>query len=129
MARMLLVLLTLALTAFSPEAQAQSDVPFPPTPDADPFYAQPNSLPSVPPGTIINSRAVTFAPGGVPLPNPAWQLQYMSIDLHGRPQAQIATVVKPLVPAASGNKPLLSYHLAADSPGLECQPSHQVTGS
>jgi hypothetical protein len=99
------------------------------TADSDPFYAQPDPMPQVPPGTIIKSRAVTFAPAGVPLPNPAWQLQYMSVDLHARPQAQIATVVKPLVPAASGDKPLLSYHLATDSPGLDCAPSHQLTGS
>lgn len=104
-------------------------VPFMPTPDPDPFYAQPTPLPKVPPGTILFSRAVTFAPLGVPLPHPAWQLQYMSTDMHGNPQAAIATVVKPLTPAPSGNKPLLSYHFFTDSPGLKCQPSHQVTGS
>ena len=104
-------------------------VPFPPTPESDPFYAEPQPMPDVPPGTILASRAVTFAPLGVPLPNPAWQLRYMSTDMRGRPQAAIATVVQPLVPALTGNKPLLSYHFFTDSPGLKCQPSHQVTGS
>ena len=102
--------------------------PFLPTPDADPFYAQPQPLPDVPPGTILNSRSVTFAPFGVPLPNPAWQLQYMSADMHGRPQAAVATVVQPLVPSPLG-KALLSVQFAVNSPGLKCAPSHQVTGS
>lgn len=102
---------------------------FPPTPDPDPFYAQPSPMPDVPPGTILSSRAAQFAPLGVPLPNPAWQLQYMAQDMHGRPQAAIATVVKPLLPALTGSTPLVSLQFAVNSPGLKCAPSHQVTGS
>ena len=102
---------------------------YPPTPDADPFYGQPAVLPEVPPGTILNARAVQFAPLGLPLPNPAWQLQVMSTDLHGRPQAAIITVVKPLLPSPTGRKPLLSYQFAINSAGLQCAPSRQVTGS
>src|SRR5688572_14145411 len=64
-----------------------STAPFMPTPDPDPFYTQPSPMPNVPPGTILNSRSVMFAPLGIPLPNPAWQLQYMSTDMHGRRQA------------------------------------------
>lgn len=123
----------LALAACSDErvtadvpAVPKLDIPFMPTPVDDAFYAQPDPLPDVPPGTILKSREATFAPGGVPLPNPAWQLQYMSRDLHGRPQTAVATVVQPLVPAAG--KPLLSYQFAINSAGLKCAPSHQVTG-
>lgn len=108
---------------------AAAMAPFMPTPDADPFYAQPNPLPKLPPGTILNSRAVQFAPLGIPLPNPAWQLQYMAADMHGRPQTAIATVVQPLIPALTGNQPLVSLQFAINSPGLKCAPSHQVTGS
>src|SRR5262249_46318743 len=89
--------------------------PYMPTPDADSFYAQPNPMAHVPPGTILNSREVQFAPLGIPLPNPAWQLQYMSRDMRGNPQAAIATVVQPLVPAATGNKPLVSLQFAENS--------------
>lgn len=110
-------------------AAAPLTAPFMPTPDADPFYAQPNPMPNVPPGTILNSRSVQFAPLGIPLPNPAWQLQYMATDMHGRPQAAIATVVTPLTPSITGNKPLVSLQFAINSPGLKCAPSHQVTGS
>ncbi|MDP9140600.1 MAG: lipase family protein [Pseudomonadota bacterium] len=106
-----------------------AEMRYPPTANDDAFYAQPQPMPQVPPGTILNSRAVRFAPYGVPLPNPAWQLQYMSADLHGKPQAAIATVVKPLIPSLTGGAPLLSYQFAINSAGLKCAPSHQVTGS
>jgi hypothetical protein len=116
-------------TSGGSRTSAETSIPFMPTPDADPFYAQPSPLPNVPPGTILDSRSVTFAPLGVPLPNPAWQLQYMSTDMRGRPRAAIATVVQPLIPALTGGTPLLSYQFAVNSPGLKCAPSHQVTGS
>lgn len=103
------------------------DIPFMPTPVEDAFYAPPNPLPEVAPGTVLKSREATFAPGGVPLPHPAWQLQYMSRDKDGRPQAAIATVVQPLVPR-QGGPVLLSYQFAINSAGLKCAPSHQVTG-
>ena len=104
-------------------------VPFAPTPDADPFYAQPSPLPDVAPGAILNSRSVGFAPAlGLPMPNPAWQLQYMTRDVNGRPLAAIATVVQPLIPALTGPTPLVSYQFAYDSLGSPCTPSRTVTG-
>lgn len=102
-------------------------IPFAPTPDADPFYAQPDPLPDVPPGTVVNSREVSFAPGGVPQPNPAWLIQYMTRDVNGLPLAAVAAVVQPLV-APQGEPVLLSYQFAYDSLGAKCTPSHTVTG-
>lgn len=103
-------------------------VPFPPAPDSDPFYQQPNPMPDVAPGTILKSRAVTFAPvGGAPLPNAAWQLQFMSRDTNGHPIAAVATVVKPQSPA-SGVAPLVAYQYAEDALGNQCAPSHTTTG-
>jgi len=110
-------------------ASASETIPFAPTPDSDPFYAQPNPMPDAPLGTILESRAAKFAPLGVELPNEAWQLKYVSTDLHGNRQAAIATVVQPLTPVLTGRRPLLSYQFAVNSPGLKCAPSHQVTGS
>lgn len=110
-------------------AEAAKRAPYLPTPDPDPFYAQPLPLPPLPAGTVLRSREVRFAPLGLPLPYPAWQLQYLSTDLHGRPQAQTAVVVQPLTPALGGTRPLLSYHFFTDSLGLQCQPTRQVTGS
>lgn len=122
-----LAMLTESSGATTDAITAPAFGPFMPTPDPDTFYAQPDPFPDAPPGTILNSREVQFAPLGVPLPNRAWQLQYMATDMHGRPQAAIATVVQPLVPSPTG-KALLSVQFAENSPGLKCAPSHQVTG-
>ncbi|WP_158608564.1 lipase family protein [Stagnimonas aquatica] len=133
-----LLLLTLGLTgcgasseapAVSDGAEAAQHSRYLPTPDPDPFYAPPTPLLALPPGSLLRSREVRFAPLGLPLPYPAWQLQYLSTDVHGRPQAQTAVVVQPLTPALSGQRPLLSYHFFTDSLGLQCQPTRQVTGS
>ncbi|HSW13424.1 MAG TPA: lipase family protein [Solimonas sp.] len=102
---------------------------YPPTPLEDHFFDQPDPMPKLAPGTIIKSRPVQYAPLGIPMPNQAWQLQYMSTGLQGQPVAAIATVVKPLLPALTLNKPLLSFQFAINSAGLKCAPSQQVTGS
>ncbi|WP_162932478.1 lipase family protein [Solimonas sp. K1W22B-7] len=102
---------------------------YPPTPLDDPFFDQPDPMPKLAPGTIIASREVRYAPLGIPMPNSAWQLQYMSTGLQGQPMAAIATVVKPLLPALTLNRPLVSFQFAINSAGLKCAPSQQVTGS
>lgn len=102
---------------------------YPPTPLDDHFFDQPDPMPNVAPGTIIKSRAVRYAPLGIPMPNQAWQLQYMTTGLHGQRVAAIATVVRPLLPALTLNKPLVSFQFAINSAGLKCAPSMQVTGS
>jgi hypothetical protein len=104
-------------------------VPYAPTPDADEFYKAPDPLPDVPAGTVLNSRSVVFKISGAELPNPAWQLQFLSADADGCPQAAITTVVKPLVESATRPVALLSYQFAEDSLGNRCAPSHQATGA
>jgi Secretory lipase len=127
-ARTCLAVASLLLFLAASVALAQA-VPNAPIPDSDPFYAQPDPMPSEPAGTILDSRAVTFRPfGGIPLPNPAWQLKYLSRDTLGLPIAAIATVLKPLVPSPIGPV-LLSYQSAEDSLGMRCAPSHTLTGS
>ena len=71
---------------------------FLPSPDPDPFYAQPHPSPCLPPGTILDSRMIPFSPvGGVPMPQHlAWHLKFVSADTFGRPIAAVATVVKPM---------------------------------
>ena len=117
-----------ANSAASSGASNQS-IPFAPAPDSDPFYAQPASFPNTTPGTIIASRSVTYAPDAVTQPNPAWQLKFVSRDIHDKPIAAIATVVKPTHPFAGGPEPLLSVQYYTNSLGLQCAPSHAVTGS
>lgn len=113
-------------TSDSSASEARS-VPYAPTPDPDPFYAAPAALPDLPPGSILESRAITFAPAGVPQPNPAWQLQYLTRDVNGNAIAAVATVVQPLLPRA-GAPVLLSYQFAYDSLGSACVPSRTLTG-
>src|SRR5438046_2713108 len=121
-----LALLRVAATAafaIGVVSAGQADVvPNAPVPDVDPFYAQPDPMPNEPSGTILDSRAVTFTPfGGIPLPNPVWQLKYLSRDTNARPIAAIATVVRPLVPSSIGPV-LLSYQSARDHLGSHCAP-------
>ncbi len=115
----------------SPDGDDRSpqSVPFAPTADSDSFYAQPDPLPDAPSGTILKSRATSFTPAaGVPMLNPAWQIQYLTRDVNDQPLAAVATVVKPLVPALGGRRPLVSYQFAYDSLGSRCSPSHVLSG-
>ncbi|MDH4395370.1 MAG: lipase family protein [Limnobacter sp.] len=101
---------------------------FEPAPDSDAFYTAPAAIPDIP-GTILSSRAITFQPAGVPLPNPAWQIQYATRDVQGRPIAAVATVVKPMGPSIAGQPVLVSFQHAYDSLGAQCTPSQTAQGS
>lgn len=110
------------------ESNSDSLTAFEPEPDADPFYAQPQSIPDIP-GKVLNSRPITFQPAGVSVPNPAWQIQYVTRDVQGRPIAAVATVLMPMVPSASGQPVLVSFQHAYDSLGTQCTPSQTARGS
>ena len=101
-----------------------------PTPDPDPFYAQPEPMPCVPLGTILDLRPVTLTPmHGLALPNEAWHLKFMSTDTYGAPIAAVATVVKPLPDLASATPKLLSLQFFENSLGSKCAPSRTLTGA
>lgn len=108
--------------------QRVASVPYAPAPDTDDFYAQPSPVPNVAPGTIIKSRPISFSPAGLPLPNKAWHIQYMTRDSQDRPIAAVAAVVMPTIPAMGGTR-LVSFHFAYDSLGASCVPSKSVAGS
>jgi len=103
-------------------------IPFPAASDSDAFYGRPSPFPSSPPGTILSSRSVTYAPNGVTMTNKAWELKFVSCDVNDKPIAAVATVVLPLVPA-TGTEPLLVEAFAEDALGAQCAPSHLLTGS
>lgn len=110
-------------------SESVSDIPLSiSTPDADDFYSAPAKIPNTP-GMILKSRAITYQPVGVPLPNHAWQLQYVTHDTNGRPVAAVTTVIQPLVPSLYGHPVLVSFQHAYDSLGAICTPSHTATGS
>ncbi len=112
----------------SATAPGRNALPFA-APDADAFYDAPTNLAGMAPGTILKSRAITYQPAGLTLPNPAWQLQYVTRDSQDRPLAAVTTVIKPIVPNLYGHPVLVSFQHAYDSLGAECTPSHTATGS
>ncbi|WP_101606969.1 lipase family protein [Amycolatopsis sp. BJA-103] len=96
---------------------------FPQNPRNDPFYAQPSPFPDVAPGTVLDSRPVTVRALALPLPIRAWQVKYKSTDTRGRPIADVATVLQPLVPPP-GPRKLVSYQTAQDGLTTDCAPSY-----
>jgi hypothetical protein len=126
---LLAALLLLSACSGGGRSESVSDIPLStPTPDADDFYSAPAKIPNTP-GAILKSRAITYQPAGVPLPNHAWQLQYVTRDTNGRPVAAVTTVIQPLVPSPYGHPVLVSFQHAYDSLGAICTPSHTATGS
>lgn len=99
-----------------------------PPPDADPFYAQPAAavLAAQPPGTVLRSREVTVNGLGIPLPARSWQVFYRSNDTHSNPIGAVATIVVPSAPYLGGPRPLVSYQMAIDSLGTQCNPSYTL---
>ncbi|MFD9889777.1 lipase family protein [Amycolatopsis sp. NPDC059027] len=98
-----------------------------PPPSKDPFYVPPQGFESSPNGTVLRSRTVTALAIIVPIPADAHQVLYKSVDSHGKPVAETATIVVPRNPwTGSGPRPLVSYQLAEDSLSTRCQPSYTL---
>jgi hypothetical protein len=111
-----------ALAASTAPASAQTV----PSPYNDPFYTQPNPMPDVPPGTVLNSRPVTITALGIPTTIQAWQILYASTGMTGEPVADVATVMLPDKAAATSPRPLLSYQVAEDADTMNCAPSYEM---
>ncbi|WP_326835705.1 lipase family protein [Amycolatopsis rhabdoformis] len=120
----LLAVTALAATAFTPAATA---APAPGNPATDPFYAQPAPFPDVAPGTVLDSRPVTIRALALPVPVRAWQVKYRSTDTHGGAIADVATILQPVNPPASGARKLVSYQTAQDGLSTDCAPSYALT--
>lgn len=110
-----------------PNAFTES-VPFAPKPDADAFYHQPFGFPDKAPGSILQSREIAFKPTGAPMPNKAWQIQFVTRDVNGKPIAATAAVVKPLSAPSNGPSPLVAYGFAYNSLSSDCNPSKSAAG-
>ncbi|PKX95988.1 putative lipase [Aspergillus novofumigatus IBT 16806] len=95
-------------------------------PSEDPFYT-PNddSWSELPPGTIVNSREVTIASlvPGFPSKAKAFQLLYVTRDVHEQPAHTVTTIVVPQKPKFDR---LLSFQIAYDSPDINCSPSYGI---
>jgi hypothetical protein len=118
-------LLLVALFAFlcTPSTSFAELVAYPP---ADPWYAAPADLGSLPAGQIIRSRQVTLrtAPN-LKLPFTTHQVLYRTTDRSGMPNATAATIIVPSKRPPTGRK-LVSYQTAYDGLSPACQPSYTL---
>jgi hypothetical protein len=98
-----------------------------PQPADDPFYQPPAGFAAHPAGTILRSRQITAMKLAVPLPVQAWQILTRSTDTKGRPVGVVATLMVPMAPYLGGGaRPLLSYQVAINSLGDQCNPSYSL---
>ncbi|MFF2554579.1 lipase family protein [Nocardia sp. NPDC058058] len=98
------------------------------SPAADPFYSYDGSVPlgDLAPGTVLNSRTVDLHLSGNALPITMTQLLYRTTSALGAPAVTVASVMKPLAPAAQAR--LVSYNSYYDSLSARCEPSYLLAG-
>jgi hypothetical protein len=106
-----------------PVAQADPG-PGSPIPADDPFYDWDGGL-DVSPGTVLRSRPMTFRTPTQPTPITGSQVLYRTTDQQGDGVVTVATVLRPLVP---GPTRIVSYHMAYDALGSQCNPSYTLSG-
>lgn len=114
------VLLSGGTPAVPATAQAE-----PPPPYEDPFYSYDQPLTGTPPGTVLRTRPAQFAFPELSTPITSTQVLYRTTTQQNTPTAAVTTVLRPLVP---GPTRLLSYHMAYDALGSQCNPSYTLTG-
>ncbi|WP_280434401.1 lipase family protein [Nocardia carnea] len=97
----------------------------PPSPSEDPFYTYDQPMTATTPGTVLRSRPAPFAFPKLSTPITSTQVLYRTTTQQNEPTAAVTTVLRPLVP---GPARLLSYHMAYDALGSQCNPSYTLTG-
>lgn len=119
---LLLAFLTVGCSVFAAPLEERF-TPTPPSQDA--FYAVPQNLEQVPPGTILQHRKppTPISAFGLLKSNikDSHQILYRTTDSHDNATATVLTV---LVPHNPDYTKLLSYQVAEDTPTLNCAPSY-----
>lgn len=96
-----------------------------PPPQQDAFYRAPAGLAAAPLGAVLKSRPVQLATfAALPQKVDAWQVQYRSTDLDGRPTAAVTTLLKPA--GVSRPKGVISYQIAEDASAPQCAMSYTL---
>jgi alpha-beta hydrolase superfamily lysophospholipase len=96
-------------------------------PSDDPFYLPPPGYQHAEPGTVLRSRDVELAfLGLIPQSVRAIQLLYRTMDMNGRPEAAVTTVIVPAELDSEQPCPLLSYQCAIDAVSSRCFPSYAL---
>lgn len=112
-----------ALIAVSAAGAASSG---PPLPTSDPFYSYSGSLASVAPGAVLKQRTVTLVDGGQSVPITTVQVLYRTTGQLGQPTSTVATILEPS--SGTADPKLVSYQMAYDALGAQCDPSYTMRG-
>lgn len=97
-----------------------------PLPSVDPFYTYDGPLGGFAPGAVLDTRTMPYGFHDLATPITSTQVLYRTTDQFDRPTTTVATILRPLVP---GPAKLMSYHMAYDALGSECDPSYTLTGN
>ncbi|MFW0791495.1 lipase family protein [Gordonia sp. CPCC 205333] len=95
-------------------------------PSGDSFYRYGGNLAGKAPGQILRSRTVKFVSEGQVVPVAATQVLYRSIGENNQPIAGVTTVLRP---RTAKKTRLLSFHMAYDGLGSQCDPSYTLQGN
>ena len=92
----------------------------------DPFYTYTGATPlkSIAPGTVLNTRTVTYHVAGMPTALTAQQLLYRTNDAQNRPVVNVTSVIRS--PVSNGRA--ISYQSAYDSLNPYDEPSQVIAG-
>ncbi|MFJ4655316.1 lipase family protein [Nocardia sp. NPDC088792] len=77
-------------------------------------------------GAVVQSHPVSIQLDGIPTPVAADQLLYRSTGQLDQPDIAIATVIRP--PGATATTRIVSYQMAYDTLGAQCDPSFTLQG-
>jgi hypothetical protein len=99
-----------------------------PTPQQDPFYTYQGATPlaNIAPGTVLNTRTLSYHVLGFPLPVKAIQLLYRSTGMLGQPTVNVTSVLRP--PWQFGAPKIVSYQSFYDSLSTSDEPSYAISG-
>jgi hypothetical protein len=124
MPRTAVIALVLALATLTGGGTAPAD-PARPLPSVDPFYSYDGSLTGMAPGAVLRSQPMTFSTPTISTPITGSKVLYRTTNQQGAAVTTVATVLRPLIP---GPAKLISYHMAYDALGSECDPSYTLSG-
>jgi hypothetical protein len=99
-----------------------------PTPEQDQFYAYQGSTPlaNIAPGTVLETRTLSYHVSGLPLPVRAVQLLYRSAGETGQPTVNVTSVLEP--PLMLGTPNIVAYQSFYDSLNPDDEPSYAISG-
>ncbi|MGH8780280.1 lipase family protein [Paraburkholderia sp.] len=114
------IAMTTSLAIAAPASSAAA------TTSSDPFYIYTGSTPlsSIPLGTVLKTRNVTYHLAGIPTPVIAQQLLYRTNNAQNQPVVNVTSVIQS--PASNGQA--ISYQSAYDSLNPFDEPSRVIAG-